>query len=358
MIRLFRQTILVAAVGVIVSGAPALAEEGVSFQGKTITMIIPTTAGAGTDMNARLFARFFSKHLPGSPTFVSQNMPAGHGVTALNYMVQQVKPDGTTVSMSSSSQLDPITYRMPQAKYDPAMFAIIGSIGSGDTVMIMRTDAQPRLLDKSKPPVTMGSVPGIPRTSQRMAVWGTEYLGWNTKWVVGYPGSSDLGLAMERGEIDMTAFPKPWLIDKLTDTAKYKVLYTDAASDEVRKPTGRADLDNAPSFIDAMAGKIKDPLMNEAFEYWRAGILIKWLALPPKTPDAVRDTYRAAFKKTVADPEFIAIADQSMPGYTVLSAEATEKIIHNLAKTSQAAMDAIDDLMRKQGLKVPKKETH
>ena len=170
MTRLFKHTVLAAAAATMVSGAPLLAEEAVSFQGKTITMIIPSTAGAGTDMNARLFARFFSKHLPGAPTFVSQNMPSGHGVTALNYMVQQVKPDGTTVSMSSSSQLDSITYRMPQVKYDPANFAIVGSIGSGDTVVIIRTDALPRLLDKSKPPVIMGSVPGIPRTSQRMTV--------------------------------------------------------------------------------------------------------------------------------------------------------------------------------------------
>src|SRR5690606_23745385 len=122
-----------------------------------------------------------------------------------------------------------------------------------------------------------------------------------------------------------------------------------AGGDEGR-PTGRADLDNVASLITAMEGKIKDPLMKEAFDYWRAAILIKWLGLPPKTPDAVRDTYRAAFKKPVADPEFIAIADQSMPGYTVISAEGTEKIIHDLAKTSQAAMNAMDDLMRKQGI--------
>jgi tripartite-type tricarboxylate transporter receptor subunit TctC len=49
------------------SAAAVLAAEPVSFKDKTITMIIPTTAGAGTDLSARLLARFFGKYLPGAP---------------------------------------------------------------------------------------------------------------------------------------------------------------------------------------------------------------------------------------------------------------------------------------------------
>src|ERR1700754_450134 len=101
------------------TGLPALADEPVSFQGKTATMLIAATAGAGTDFTGRIFAKYFSKYLPGSPTFISQNMPAGHGVTALNYLTEQSKPDGTAVSIASASQIDPITYRTPQAKYNP-----------------------------------------------------------------------------------------------------------------------------------------------------------------------------------------------------------------------------------------------
>lgn len=331
---------------------PALADEAISFKGKTITMIIGTTAGAGTDLSGRLFAKYFSKHLPGQPTSVAQNIPAAHGVVALNFMAQQAKPDGLTLSMASSSQADPATYRASQAKYDPAELPLIGSVGSGETVMIIRADALPRLLDKSKPPVTMGSVAGVPRTSMRMTAWGIAYLGWNAKWVVGYPGSSDLALALERGEIDMTAFPKVWLIDKLTDTNKYKAILAD--SEGQARAIGRADVDQAPSIHDAMAGKITDPKFAEAYEYWRSQILFKWMALPPNTPDAIRDTYRAAFDKTVADPEFLAQAEQSMPGFTVISADGTGRIIRNLAKTTPEALSAMDEMLRAQGLNVAK----
>jgi tripartite-type tricarboxylate transporter receptor subunit TctC len=330
--------------------APALAKDAsVTFKDKTITMIIPTTAGGSTDLAARLFARYFAKHLPGQPTIVASNVPGGHGVSALNYMVQQAKPDGLTITMSSNSQVDPITYRTPQAHYDPAKFQIVGGVGIGDNVMVIRADALPRLYDKSKKPVAMGSVAGVPRSGMRMTLWGTEFLGWNTKWVVGYPGSTDLVLALERGEVDMTSFPRFYLVDKLTDTNKYKIIYLDGLNKHAQA-SGRADADNAPLFTEAMAGKIQDPRMRAAYDYWRASTIFKWLALPPSTPDAIRDAYRQAFDRMTKDPEFTTQAKKTIEGFTVLSPQDTEEMIRDLAATSNEALETTDALMRKQGL--------
>jgi tripartite-type tricarboxylate transporter receptor subunit TctC len=334
--------------------APAFADK-VSFEGQTVKMIIPTTAGGSTDLASRLIAKFLGKYLPGNPTIVAQNMPGGHGVTALNFVFQQAQPDGLTVTMSSNSQVDPIVYRTPQAKYDPAKFEIIGSIGIGDNIMVIRTDALPRLLDKSKPPVAMGSVSGAPRSGMRMTIWGTEFLGWNTKWVTGYPGSTDLVLALERGEIEMTSLPRFYVADKLTDTSKYKIIYLDGLLKNAR-PSGRADADNAPLFAKAMEGKIKDPKIKAAYDYWHASTLFKWLALPPKTPAAIRDAYREAFLKTTADPEFKAQAEQAIEGYTAISPQDTVKTINELAATSDETLETMDALMRKQGLDIPKKK--
>ncbi|HTI88043.1 MAG TPA: hypothetical protein VL966_15685 [Alphaproteobacteria bacterium] len=335
--------------------APAMAD-GISFKDKSITMIIPTTPGGSTDLSARLLARFLAKHLPGSPNIVAQNVPGGHGVTALNYMVTQVKPDGFTLTTSSNSQVDPITFRTPQVRYDPLTFQIVGGGRIGDNVMIIRTDALPRLYDKSKPPVAMGSVSGVPRSGMRMTVWGIEYLGWNAKWVVGYPGSTDLMIALERGEIDMTSFPRGYVVDKLTDPKKFKIIYLDGLGKGL-PPSGRADADNAPLFTDAMAGKITDPTMKAAYDYWRASSVFKWIALPPKTPNAIRDVYRKAFAEMAKDPEFLAQADTTLEGFAAVPAETMEGMIHDLAATSDKAVQAFDGLMRKQGLNPAKAET-
>jgi tripartite-type tricarboxylate transporter receptor subunit TctC len=323
---------------------PAAADT-VSFEGKSVKMIIPTTAGGGTDVAARLFARFLGKYLPGRPAIVPQNMPGGGGITPLNFFAVQSKPDGLTIAFSSSTEADPITFRTAQAQYNPAKFGIIGGFGLGDQLLVIRTEALPRLLDKSQKPVAMGTVAGQPRGGMRMTLWGNRYLGWNTQWVTGYPGSSDLLLAIERGEIDMTSFAREYIADKLTDPSKYKVLYADGLGKNARS-SGRADFDNAAKFVDAMEGKIKDAKMQAAFDYWRAGILFKWATLPPDTPPAIVDVYRDAFRKVAADAEFAQLADQVMQGYTVISPEDMVKDINDLAATPDDALKTTDELVR------------
>lgn len=336
---------VLAAAAVVSLAWPATAADKISFEGKSIKMIIPTTAGGGTDIAARLFGRFLGKYLSGKPAIVPQNIPGGGGITPLNFFAQQAKPDGLTIAFSSSTEADPITFRAPQAQYNPVKFGIIGGFGLGDQLLVIRTEALPRLLDKSQKPVAMGSVAGQPRGGMRMTIWGNRYLGWNTQWVPGYPGSSDLLLAIERGEIDMTSFAREYIADKLTDPSKYKVLYADGLGKNARS-SGRADFDNAPKFVDAMEGKIKDLKMQAAFDYWRAGILFKWATLPPDTPQAIVDAYREAFNKVTADPEFAKLADQVMQGYTVISPEEMVKDINDLAAIPDEALKTTDELVR------------
>src|SRR5262245_23957323 len=97
----------------------AAAQDPVTFKGKTITMIVGSSAGGGTDAAARLIAPFLAKYLPGNPAVIVQNMPGADGVVALNYFVQQVRPDGLTVTTGDSPQIEPIRYRTPQPRQYP-----------------------------------------------------------------------------------------------------------------------------------------------------------------------------------------------------------------------------------------------
>jgi hypothetical protein len=203
----------------------------------------------------------------------------------------------------------------------------------------------------------MGSVAGQPRSGMQMNLWGHAYLGWNTRWVVGYPGSTDLMIALERGEIDMTAFPRGYVTDKLTDTTKFKILYLDGLDKDAPK-SGRADADNAPYFTDAMEGKINDPKMLAAYNYWRASKLFKWVALPPKTPEAITQAYRTAFADTINDPEFETQSKNALESFTAIPPEKTIEMIRALAITSDEAIETTAALMRSQGLNIGKeKET-
>src|ERR1700754_4486339 len=89
--------VLAAAVVAIAVSTPAVAE--FSLKGKSVTMLIRSEPGGGTDASGRLIARYLGKYLPGEPNMVVQNMPGAGGMTSLNHIVLKTQPDGLMVGM-------------------------------------------------------------------------------------------------------------------------------------------------------------------------------------------------------------------------------------------------------------------
>jgi len=67
------------------------------YKGKTIRIVVATSAGGGFDTYTRTIARYLGKHVPGQPAIVVENMPgAGHLIGA-NHMYKVAKSDGLTI---------------------------------------------------------------------------------------------------------------------------------------------------------------------------------------------------------------------------------------------------------------------
>ena len=328
--------------------ASAQEPEPVSFQGKQILMVIGYAAGGGTDAAGRLIAANLGKHLPGSPTIVVQNVPGADGMVALNYIVQQTKPDGLTITMGSGTQIDPLHSRKPQAKYDVAKFNFIGGAGLGGTVLIINKDAEKRIFDKKADPVIMGALSGMPRSGMQMTAWGKEFLDWNVKWVIGYRGTNDLAVALERGEIDMTATGSVPLVQKMLATGKFNILAQSGMMQEgtfVKRP----EFGDAPIIARDMTGKIKDAVAQKGFEYWAAlNMMDKWLALPPGTPQPIVDVYRKAFAEMAKDPDYL----QRGSDYAQVSYKEIEGLVRTLSATPNESIAYITTMLRGQGLAV------
>jgi tripartite-type tricarboxylate transporter receptor subunit TctC len=338
--------------GCMLGGSTAVAQGPASLQDKTVTMIISSEPGGGTDSFARLVAQFLSNYLPGAPTVVVRNLPGAGGITAMNYMVQQVQPDGYTFVTAGNTMADPLSYRKPQSQFDPAEFGVIGGGGRGGEVLLINKEAEKRLYDKKLPPVIVGSLGGIPRSGMQMAAWGIEFLAWNGKWVIGYRGTNELMLALERDEIEMTATGNLFLIKKLVDTGKFKILVQSGALRN-GELIGRPDFGDAPVFAKLMEGKIKDPLAVKAFEYWSSiAVTDKWMALPPKTPKAMIDVYRAAYAKMMQDAEFIERGRKISEDFVPMAATDVESLVRRLASLPPEATEYMTVILRKQGLDV------
>lgn len=79
--------------------APALAQgadENV-FKGKTISIVIGGSAGDGYDIYGRLLGPYLTKHVPGNPRFLPQNMPGAGTLVAANYIYEVAPKDGTVI---------------------------------------------------------------------------------------------------------------------------------------------------------------------------------------------------------------------------------------------------------------------
>jgi tripartite-type tricarboxylate transporter receptor subunit TctC len=343
---------LLAAMVIIALGfAPALAEE-VSFKGKTVSMVIGFTSGGGADVLGRAVSVYLEKYLPGNPIVVPKNVPGAEGVTALNFIAQQAPPDGLTISTSANTSVDPLNYRKPQVQYVPTDFEIIGGGGRGGEVLLINKESEKRLYDKKLSPVIMGSLSGIPRSGMQMTAWGIELLGWNAKWVIGYRGTNELTLALERGEIDMTATGNIFLIRKLIEGGKFRIL---AQSGMLKNGNviPRPDFGNAPLMAKLLEGKLSDPLVTKAFEYWTAiAQTDKWMALPPKTSKDIVVAYRTAWAKVSQDSEFLDRVRQISEDFVPLNSGEVEKLVVTLASLPPEATEYMTAILRKQGLDV------
>jgi len=323
---------------------PAAAEP-ISFRGKTIDMIVAYAAGGGTDLVGRLLAPYLSKFLPGNPAVVVQNMPGGSGSRAMNYIVQRTAPDGLTVLMAAGSAVDPDLYRQLDAAYRPQDYRVVGGFGRGGMALMMRTAAAPRLLDRSQPPPVVAGVTAHDIFSRSgMALFGIEYLGWNGRWVVGYAGTNEIMLAMDRGEVDLAVDGTVSKIRGLVDSGQAHILALSAS---------RADFPDVPAFADLMKGKLKDPVDQKAFVYWHDYMeMDKWLGLAPSTPQPIVAAYRTAFEQAASDPVFVEQGKKVSEDFVVQPAATVSQLVNTLAGTPPEAIARIKQIARKQGLNV------
>jgi len=173
------------------------------YQGKTIRVIIGYTAGGTNDLWARAVSRFWGKHIPGNPNIVVQNMPGAGTMVAANYVYSVAKSDGLTLGLIANALFFNQIGGQKEVKFDWAKFAWIGSPEETSEMLSMRSDSPFKTMDDIRnatvPPkcgTTGAGTPGhyFPRLLE-------EVLGLKIDLVTGYPGASEIDLAIEKGEV-------------------------------------------------------------------------------------------------------------------------------------------------------------
>jgi tripartite-type tricarboxylate transporter receptor subunit TctC len=326
--------------------ASARAAEASFYEGKTLRILIASGPGGGTDTAGRLVARYLPKYLPGNPKIVIQNMGGGGGTIANNYFASEVKPDGLTIMQDSSSSVANFVRGGSSVKYDPRKFRLIGGVARPGSMLMIRNEARERLTNKSAKPVVVGDTDGI-RNWIAMTVWGAEYLGWNLRWIYGYPGSRELQLAIRQGEIDVWATQNAKLVKDLQREGVVQIICTE-------EDHRREDFPDAPTFLELLGTKKPSGLSWQAYQAWAgASELDKFMVAPEGTPDHLVKLLRGAFMKVMKDPEVDKDGDKFFgDGWKGHSAEKIEAVIRDHIAIPKEAKDYITKMRHKYSLPV------
>jgi tripartite-type tricarboxylate transporter receptor subunit TctC len=339
------------ALGLGFAAAPATAD--VSFEGKTIKIIINSKPGGGTDANARQIGARLIDHLPGKPQVVFQNLPGGSGIKANNYFFAKVKGDGLTALSGSRTQVSPYKLRHKSVKYDPSKYRFVGGTARLGTVVLINKDpkTRARLLDPKAKPLAFGATDGE-RTGDHAAVWGKEYLGWNLKFVLGYAGTSEMLLAARRGEVDMVNNQTVFNVKPLLDSNMMGLVQL-GNRDESGKFVERAEFKGIPVLGDLLAPKL-DAKAKKAYAGWLDDQIVeKWIALPAGTPDDYVEAWRAAYAKVMKDPKFLEIVRREFGGdFGWYGGKQMDGIVKNLVATTDEELSFFISLRKKHGLPV------
>lgn len=332
---------------------PARAE--VSFEGKTIYLLISSRTGGGTDRIGRLVGKNLAKYLPGKPDIIFRNMPGGGGIKAINHLVSRVKPDGQTFLIGAGNQLNPTNLRRKVVKYDPRKLGLIGGFANDSSIFLINKEAVKRLTDPSAKPVVVGAIDGT-RSGLQMAFWGAEVLGWNIKWVLGYGGTSAMALAAERGETDVFVNNNLFRIRPLIESGKFANFVQTGALFQ-GKIVPHSKFPNVPLFADLVKGKLKGRALRAFHSWQRRAQIGKWFTLPPKIPAAYLTAYRRAFKKAAMDPEFRKyVSKRISPDYKMMSAKDLAAIVDDMVNTSDDTLKYDLEVRKKQGLPLGKRK--
>ena len=173
------------------------------YQNKTIQVVIGSAPGGLYDRWGRLFAQHLGKYIPGNPNLVAQNMPGGGSMIATNYLYGLAKPDGLTIGMFQTFMYLQQLVGVPEVKYDVRKFNWLGSQEKGQMMLYIRADSPYKSMDdilKAKEPPKCGGSGATDQTALLTRLL-EETIGAKFIRVLGYPGGSEVDLAMERGEV-------------------------------------------------------------------------------------------------------------------------------------------------------------
>jgi tripartite-type tricarboxylate transporter receptor subunit TctC len=318
-------TVLVALSGLL-GVAPAAAQGADQFyKGKQIRIVVGSTGGGDYDVWARLLARHMSRHIPGNPNIIVENMPGAGTLVATNHVFNVAPRDGTVIGMPSRSMPAAAVMKVANVRFDPVKFNWIGSPEVNHLVVYVNNASA---IKQPSDLFTHDLIMGATGLAQGITVGPyllKNVLGMKLKVVTGYRSPGDMALAASRGEIEAFANTiggaagarRPWV-----ENGQMRVLFN-------FEPEPVPGL-GVPTVFDF----VKTDEQRAIMTFFASNVLLGRPIMAP--PDVAKDRVhllRRAFDATMKDPALLKEAEGMSFEIVPQTGERIAELVASVATT-------------------------
>ncbi len=299
-LRLQGFALMIAAAASFCASAIAAAQDSVAefYRGKTIHFVVGAAAGGGYDVAARTLALHMSRHIPGNPSMVVENMPGASGLVMANSFYNKASRDGLSLGMFSNNlPFEPKLATLGRnAQFDLSRMFWIGSPVQDPLLLWVLTSKARTFEDVRKSKVLIGATVAGGDTYVLPLIL-REALGAQFEMITGYKGQSEIYLAAERGEVHgmtggvsvLYGTNANWVREgKAVGLVQFGLDRTEQAKD-------------VPTAIELSTSAADKALFRFIALKFR---MARPIALPPETPADRVKALRAAFDATMKDAQF------------------------------------------------------
>jgi tripartite-type tricarboxylate transporter receptor subunit TctC len=271
------------------------------YRGKTIKLVVGTASGQDYDVWARLIGRHITRHIPGQPALIVENMPGAGHIVATNHLFNLAPRDGTVIGMVSRGMTDAAIMKVRNIRFEPGRFNWLGSPEVNHRVMfVSAASGIARIADLFERELIVGA-PGGGQGVTAAPLLLKNLLGLKLKVVTGYRSPGEVVLAVTRGEVGslVTTVGGPvsarrqWVTD-----GKMRVLFN-------MEPERVPWLD-APTIFDVAKTEEQRQVLTFFAGNTRLG---RPLMAPPDVPVERVALLRRAFDATMRDAAFLKEAE-------------------------------------------------
>ena len=326
------------AAGSFVGSAHAQSAVETFYKGKILDLYIGFTSGGTYDTYSRLVAQFMGDHIPGKPKIVPKQMVGAGSRAAATHIFNIAPKDGTQLATADQALAMQQVLNDPGIQFDANKFIWIGNPIADNNTMAAWTASGVTSIDEAKKREFVVGANGITASAQYPQAMNV-LLGTKFKIITGYPGGTDINLAMQRGEVAIRG-QNSWSSWKSQhmDWIKAKqitILVQIGLTKDKELPEVPLLMDLATAPDDRAALK----LLSAPTAIGRP------IFTTPGVPQERVEALRAAFNATMKDPAFLATAAKANMDLNPVSGEELQRIVAELFATPPSAVQRLKEIL-------------